>query len=159
MYLMFGWWSSNFGASLQKSDATHRASPRFKISGLFLKYRKILLQYFYKTYSYKKERVFIALLRCLCKEGITNWCNLAQAMIVTIVKQEPTISKNCWITFHVKITALLVLFFWNIYWTAHNSSSTQKEQLLKQYVAMKYFALLIDIKAEKLEIPTNHNAF
>ena len=34
-----------------------------------------------------------------------------------------------------------------------------KQQQLKQYVAIKYFALVTDIKAEKLEIPTVHNAF
>ena len=33
-----------------------------------------------------------------------------------------------------------------------------KQQQLKQYVAMKYFAHVIDIKEEKLEILTVHNA-
>ena len=35
-----------------------------------------------------------------------------------------------------------------------------KQQQLKQYVAMTYFAHVIDVKEDwKLEIPTVHNAF
>ena len=131
----------------------------------------------------------IVLLRCLHSLRRTIRYNLAQALIVTIVKQEPTTSKTCWITFHVKILPLaLFLEYITTLPKARSavSSSTQhiertlcttglkfdhsvgicwmvlqaKQQQLKQYVAMTYFAHVIDVKEDwKLEIPTVHNAF